>query len=176
MKDYGTQTSGEWGFRKPSDGWHLIQFQDGIDYLKNKEGEVWSDEKTGRKALKLPALVADEKDESNGLDCSVLVQVTEAGEKRMANILNATKLYKKFAEKFPGDIGMFDKDVLAAIKVKLPGQFMKVELATNKNGNQNFVYFGPADYVPEEKEEKVPDKDKGKSEGKKAPASGGEDW
>lgn len=169
MKNYKDNTSGEWDFRKPTDGWHLIQFGDGIDYLKNKKGEVWEDEKTGQKALKLPALVADEKDESNGLDASIIVPVTEGGEQRMANILAACGLYKKFAERFPGDIGMFNKDVLDAIKVKLPGQTMKVRLETNKKGKQNFVEYTTADA-------KVENKNPAPLGSSAPPAQAGMDW
>jgi hypothetical protein len=152
-------------------------FGEGIDLLKNKEGEISVDKK-GHQAYKFPATVADDNDENNGMDCSQIIPCIDFGEQRVADILASVGLFAKFAEKFPGeDISMFDAAVMGAIKTKLPGLFMKVRLETNKSDFQNVVEFAKADA-------KVENKAKGAAKGGKAKAGaataaaakGGDDW
>jgi len=44
MKVQG-QEHAEWGFKKPLDGWHLVEIGEGHGMLKNKEGELVKNDK-----------------------------------------------------------------------------------------------------------------------------------
>ena len=177
MKDKGQET-GEYKFQKPPDGYHLIQFGEGIDFLKNAEGELVKSKKKGETSLKFPATIVDDDDPANGMDASRIAPVSDFGEGIVYDILKATKLYKKFAEKFPGEeVNVFASPVLDAIKTKIPGLFMRVKLETNKDDYQNVVWYGAAD-TPLPKDDDKPAA-KGKGKGKdtaKAPAATGDGW
>ena len=177
MKAEGRESGEYKGFEKPVDGWHLIQFGEGIEFLKDKDGATWKHEKTGANAYKFPAMVVDDTDASNGLDCSQIIMVNDFGEQRVADILASVGLYKKFAEKFPGDdVSMFSEPVMNAIKTKVPGTFMKVRLETNKKDFQNVVEFAKADAKVEDKKKDTGKGKKDKTTEVKAPAASGDGW
>lgn len=164
MKVQGRE-QGEWGFSKAADGWHLICFDEGIGLLTNKEGEVVKDDKD-RDLYKLPATIKDSADESNDISVDQIVVASDFGEQKIADILAAVGLFKKFAEKFPGDVSFFEPKVMEAIKTKLPGKFMKVYTEQTKDGKYtNVTKFAKADAKTD-----APPAPKGT---KAAPATGG---
>jgi len=133
MKIQGKEHS-EQGFKIPADGWHIVEFQEGIDFLPGKGGEgIWQDEKDGHKAYKFPAKVNDENDPDNGADVTQIAAVPK-GEQHVANILAAVGLFEAFEIKFPGDISVFDNAPMSGIKVKLPGKSCMIRTEIDKNG------------------------------------------
>jgi hypothetical protein len=125
------------GFTMPSDDWHLVEVMDGIDYAKDADThEILLDKKGAKKHI-IKFQINDGDDEANGAQVSMFITENDRGEQRMADILAATGQYKKFAEKFPGDISAFDDAVMSAIKIKLPGQFMKVKTKVAKGKDKS---------------------------------------
>lgn len=141
------------GFERAADGWHIVKFDEGIDYLKRKDKEsgeeVLSTNKSGDKAHKLVLIVEDEEDESNGVKIDVICSENKKGEQTLTNFLGATGLFAKFVKAFPGDVSAFDDKVMTKIKTNLPGQFLRVKTHQSpdrKNPDNvyvNIVGFGP---------------------------------
>jgi hypothetical protein len=124
----------ETGFKVPQNGWHLVEFQEGIDYLPGKGGEgIYQNEK-GYKTYKLPAIVKDENDPDDGADISQLVGM-EKGGGWMANILACVGLWEAVKQKFPGpDVSVFDQPVMDGIKSRLPGRTLMMLTELDKEG------------------------------------------
>jgi hypothetical protein len=139
----------ESGFKRAEDGWHIVKFLEGIDQLKDKEGKV-STNKQGDINWKLPLVVDDPEDESNEIEIDVIVSENKKGEQTVTNFLGATGLAAAFDKAFPGDVSVFDGKVADKIKVKLPGQYMRVKTKQNsykdKTGQEqiavNIIGFG----------------------------------
>lgn len=136
MKAQGQEYS-EWGFKKPSDGWHVVQMQEGIDLLK-KEGVPIKDAKDNS-LYKFPAKVVDEQSEDNGLDISQIIASNPFGEKKIADILAACGEFEKFEKNFPGDRSFFEQPIMDQLKIRIPGKTLKMKTETNKEGYSNVV-------------------------------------
>lgn len=168
MKAKGQEHS-EWGFKKPNDGWHIVEMLEGVNALE-KDGAELKDDK-GNVLYKLPAKINDAAADDNGVDISQVVTATPFGEKKVADILAAIGEFENFEKAFPGDRSFFEPEIFGKVKIKLPGKFLKMRTETSKDGKYcNVVELAPMNYAPEDK---APTK--GKSAGKeKAAASGGQ--
>lgn len=166
MKVQGRENA-SWGFKEVPEGWHMVQFQDGIDYLMDKEGRM-SEDKKGNKLLKIPAKIIDDPDlENTNLD-TIVSFGTQFGEQKIADILTNCGLYKKFEQNFDADASFFDEGPLSALKSKLPSQCVKFRVEKSKDGKYtNVVEIAKPDANTDAKDTKKGDKaDKGE---KKAP-------
>lgn len=121
----------ESGFERVSDGWHIMKFEEGIDYLKNKDGEMVKT-KNGDPMWKIPMVVDDEGDADNGIGHDHIAIETVRGEEMIANMLAATGLWKKFADNFPGDVSLFEEKVMSKVKTQLPGKLWRVHTKEGK--------------------------------------------
>lgn len=163
----------EWGFRKPEDGWHVVEMLEGIDILKNKEGEIAVDGK-GNTLYKFPAKINQESAADHGLDISQIVAESSFGEQKIADMLAGAGLFNKFDEKYPGEHSYFEKPIMDTIKIKLPGTFCKMKTETSKDGKySNVVEIASMKYNPEDKPGKV-EKKAAKAAAATAPATGDE--
>ncbi len=124
------------GFKKPNDGWHLVEFKEGIDFLPGKGGEGIYQNERGFKTYKFPAVVKDEVDDgSNDADVSQLCGV-EKGGTWLANILACVGLWEAVKKKFPGEnVSVFDGPVIDGIKTRLPGMSCMMRTEIDKDGN-----------------------------------------
>lgn len=169
----------ESGFKRAEDGWHIVRFLEGIEELKNKEGEMVSN-KQGDQLWKIPLVVDDEEDISHETEIDSIAAENAKGEQLISDFLGATGLYPAFAKAFPGDVSVFESKCMAKVKTKLPGQFMRVKTKQNeykdKAGNEqiavNIIGFGKMSDTVEDLEDKLfPGKGgaaKAKKEAKKA--------
>ena len=150
------------GFTTPADGWHLVEVMEGIDYAKDGETKEILEDKKGNKKHIIKFHINDADDDANGTQLSMFLSETPRGEQQVADVLAATGQYKKFAEKFPGDISVFDENVMSAIKIKLPGQFLKIRTQVSKVKDKEYcniqetatVGFDPAKDAKVSKEKK----------------------
>ena len=178
----------ETGFRQAEDGWHVVKFEEGIDYLMNKDGLIVSN-KNGDQMWKLRMVVEDEGDESNGVNIDTVISENAKGEQILVDFLGATGLFAAFSKAFPGDISVFDQNVMNKVKVKLPGQYMRVKTKQNeykdKAGEKkiavNVVGFGKMSDSVEELEAALFPEGSGKvkkenKEAKKQDKGADEDW
>ena len=140
----------ESGFKRPEDGWHVCKFLEGIDLLRDKEGEI-ALTKHGDQLWKFSMIVDDEEDESNEIVIDSIAGEDKRGEQLVGNFLGATGLFTSFAKAFPGDVSVFEQKVMDKIKGKLPGQYWRVKTEQkpykDKQGQEqiatNIVGFGP---------------------------------
>lgn len=124
------------GFKLPSDGWHLVEFQEGIDFLPGKGGEGIYQNERGFKTYKFPAKVKDENDADDGADVSQLIGM-EKGGTFLANILAAVGLLAAIEKKFPGeDVSVWDDPIMNGIKIKLPGMSCMMKTELDKEGKR----------------------------------------
>ncbi len=174
----------ETGFKMPSDGWHVVEFQQGIDFLPGKGGEGVYQNERGFKTYKLPAIVKDDTDPDNAADISQLVGI-EKGGTWMANILACVGLWEAVKTKFPGaDVSVFDPPVMDGIKSRLPGRTCMMKTELDKDGRARVrVMCSMAKYkevLKEEKEKAVTGKKGGKvtkeAEPAKETATDGDGW
>lgn len=146
------------GFKVPSDGWHIVEYQQGIDFLPGKGGEGIYQNERGFKTYKLPAIVKDENDPDDGADISQLVGV-EKGGPWMANILACAGLWEAAKKKYPGpDVSVFDAPIIEGIKAKLPGMkcMMRTELdKDNRARTREMASFARYKEVQAEEKTKV---------------------
>jgi hypothetical protein len=125
----------QYGFQNPSPGWHRMVIQEGIDFYK-KDGEVVLNDKGNKRIIINMAVDGGEED---GRRVSHWIGFgTEFGEQQVADLLVVTGLAKKFEEKFPGEVSLFDPKVYQAIVMKLPGQFLMVNV-THRKGKDDTV-------------------------------------
>ncbi len=133
MKEEG-KDHGVAGFKKAVDGWHYVEFQQGIDFLPAKGGEGIYQNERGFKTYKLPALVKEPDTESDGADVSQLVGM-EKGGGWLANILACVGLWEAVKKKYPGsDVSVFDQPIIDGIKAKLPGMTCMIRTEIDKDG------------------------------------------
>lgn len=124
------------GFKLPGDGWHIVEFGEGIDFLTGKGGEGIYQNERGFRTYKLPAKIKDENDVDNDVDVSQLVG-TEKGGGWLANILACVGLWDGLVKAFPGDdVSVFDQPIIDKIKIKLPGKscMMRTEVGKDSQG------------------------------------------
>ena len=152
------------GFKAPSDGWHIVEFQEGIDFLHGKGGEGIYQNERGFKTYKLPAKVKDENDPDNDADISQLVGM-EKGGPWLANILACVGLWEAVCKKYPGkDTSVFDEPIIAGIKAKLPGMSCMMRTEKDKDGRaQTREMASFVRYKEILKEQKEKDAKKGKT-------------
>ena len=169
MKVQGRENA-DWSSRMASDGWHTVVISEEIGYKKNKEGEVIKDKK-GNALFFIPAVIKEEGDD-DGIQQTVIASYgTTFGEQKIADVLAATKLFKIFEEKFPGDVSLWDEKVLNAVRDKLQGKFMKMRIETSKDGKySNIVELNTVDAA-------TPAAKRGGAKvEKKEAATSGDDW
>ncbi len=124
------------GFKQPTDGWHTVEVQEGIGFLKSgKAGEDqhdWQD-KDGTKAYKFTLKIIDDDDNK---DITIdRIANTKNGGKIVADLLAAAGLWKKLCEAYPGgNVSVFDKPIIEGIISKLPNTKFTVETEQNKEG------------------------------------------
>jgi len=170
----------EWGFKKPSDGWHIVEMGEGIDVLKDKEGVIAKDAK-GNTLYKFPAKINDEKAEDHEVDISQIIAETAFGEQKIADILAGIGEFDNFNKAFPGDRSFFESTIMDKIKVKLPGKILKMKTETSKDGKySNVTEIAGIKYNPDDKKD---GKGKGKPHSDKpaettstSAAATGNDW
>lgn len=135
MKEQG-QDGAVVGFRIPTDGWHAVEFQEGIDTLKQKDNhDVEYQNERGFKTYKFPAKViaGDTNDPDDGADASQLVGVEKGGQ-FLANILAAVGLWDAICKAFPGDdVSVFDAKVIDGIKTRMPGKACMIKFEVGKD-------------------------------------------
>ena len=152
----------ESGFKRAEDGWHVVRFLEGIEELKNKEGEMVVN-KGGDQLWKVPLVVDDDADISHETEIDSIAAENAKGEQLVSNFLAATGLYAAFAKAFPGDVSVFEAKCMGKVKTKLPGQFMRVKTKQNtykdKAGNEqiavNIIGFGKMSDTVEDLEGKL---------------------
>lgn len=143
MKVAGRENA-KWGFEPPKDGFHLVTFQEGIKYLE-KDGAILTD-KNNNKLIVFPVTIKDERDPDNGKNINqIFSENTDWSEQKIADLLVAAGIYKKFEENFPGDVSVFDQQAMDVIKVRLPGCSAALKIETDKKGYQNVVETSSAD-------------------------------
>jgi len=139
----------ESGFKRAEDGWHVVRFLEGIEELKNKEGDMVSN-KGGDQLWKVPLVVDDDADISHEIEIDSIAAENAKGEQLISDFLGATGLYAAFAKAFPGDVSVFESKCMGKVKTKLPGQFIRIKTKQNtykdKAGNEqiavNIIGFG----------------------------------
>ena len=139
----------ESGFKRAEDGWHVVRFTEGIEELKNKEGEMVVN-KGGDQLWKVPLVVDDDADISHETEIDSIAAENAKGEQLISDFLGATGLYAAFAKAFPGDVSVFESKCMGKVKTKLPGQFIRIKTKQNaykdKAGNEqiavNIIGFG----------------------------------
>jgi hypothetical protein len=170
--------SADWGYKKPEDGWHVVEMGEGIDAMKDGEGKLVKDKKDNQ-LWKFPAKINEEGSESHGLDVSIVLAETGFGEKKIADIISAIGQADNFEKAFPGDRSFFESAIMDKIKIKLPGQFCKMRTELSKDGKYSNVMeiaslkFKPEEAVKGKVDKKGAKKEATASESKKE--SGG-DW
>jgi hypothetical protein len=116
-------------FEAPQPGVSILQFEEGIQKRTN--------EKSGKTTLQLPFMidrVVEGPDENQGKKLSHFVPVeTEFGEKQLAGILTLTGLIDGFTQKFGEDVDVNSDQFINALKLKLPGKFIKAHHESRKD-------------------------------------------
>ena len=171
---------GEWGFKKPTDGWHVVEMGEGIDILKDKEGVAAKDAK-GNNLYKFPAKINDENAEDHGVNVDIIVsENTPFGEQKVADILAAIGEFDNFEKHFPGDHSVFETALMDKIKIKVPNKFLKLKTETSKDGKySNVVEIASTKFVAKETVPAAGKSAAGKSKAKEAApaaAATGDGW
>jgi len=108
-------------FEIPEAGVSVLQIQEGIQKRTN--------ENSGKTTLQIPFVIDTvlEGPESNeGKKLSHFVPIeTEYGERMLQGMLTLTGLVNSFADKFGNEIEVTDDKFINALKLKLPGKFIK---------------------------------------------------
>jgi hypothetical protein len=150
MKAQG-RTHAEYGFKKPNDGWHIVEMGEGIDLMKDGEGNMIKDAK-GNNLWKFPAKINEDTAEDHGVDIGQVVPQTDFGEQKIADILAGIGEFANFEKGFPGERSFFEQPIMDKIKIKVPGKFLKIRTETSKDGKySNTVEMSDMKFVPEEK-------------------------
>lgn len=155
-------------FVDPSEGWHRVCIQEGIDVLK-KDGEVIYSKFGGHLAtLAFPVLV-DEDGEEDGRRGTIMINyldTTDKGRQRLADVIACCGMLAKFEEVFPGDVDIWSERVVNAVKTKLVGKFLDAYFAPNKDGRMRITVIQKLG-MP--REEPKTAKTKGVNEAKEVP-------
>ena len=148
MKVKGSEV-GEWGFKKPNDGWHIVMMGEGIDFLK-KDGVPLKNDK-GVDLYKFPAKINDDTADDNGADIGFVVAATPFGEKQIADILVAIGEAENFDKAFPGDRSYFENEIFSKVKIKVANKMLKMKTELSKDGKYaNIVSTAPMSYQPKD--------------------------
>jgi hypothetical protein len=154
------------GFKVPSDGWHVCEFGQGIDFLPGKGGEGIYVNERNFKTYKFPCVVKDDQDPDDGADISQLVGM-EKGGAWLANILACVGLWEAVKKRFPGpDVSVFDQPVMDGVKAKLPGLkcMMRTELdKDNRARTREMCSFARYKEIQAEEKAKAATSKKGKA-------------
>jgi len=138
QSDLGNDKSSSWGFKRPEDGWHIVEMGEGIDLMKDKEGVVVKDAK-GNNLWKFPAKINDEDASDHEADISLIIAETAFGEKKISDIIAAIGQKDNFEKAFPGDRSFFEPAIMDKVKIKVPGQFCQMRTETSKDGKYSNV-------------------------------------
>ncbi len=128
------KTSGvvESGFQRVKDGWHVMEFQEGIEILKDADGEEIAGAR-GDALHKIPFKVNDEEDDSHEVEFDYIATENAKGEQMIVDFLGATSLWAKFLKAFPEeDDSVFDEKCMKKLKTKLPGELMRIKTKQNE--------------------------------------------
>lgn len=154
MKVKGSEV-GEWGFKKPNDGWHIVQIGEGIDFLK-KDGQPVKNDK-GQSLYKFPAKINDESADDHGADIGFIISETPFGEKQIADILVAIGEAENFEKAFPGERSFFEPEIFAKVKIKVSNRTLKLKTELSKDGKYaNIINTANEKYVPKDAPAKGP--------------------
>jgi hypothetical protein len=157
-------------FEVPEAGVSILQFEEGIQKRTN--------EKTGKTTLQLPMVIdkVEEGPAENGskkLSHFVPIE-TEFGERQLSGILTITGLMGAFAKKFGADVDVTDDGFVNALKLKLPGKFIKAthEVRKDQSGKDraNVTRFEKVTAGGSSKPTPAPQSGAGGT------GSGGDDW
>lgn len=130
MKEQGREAAEYGGFKHLTPGWHEVVVKEGIEFLKTKDGVDWQGDK-GEKAYKFTLKCIDEDDNK---DVTIdRICNTNNGGQYVADLLAAAGLWQKVVEKFPGDVTVFDQQVMDGIKINLPNKPFMIETDVNKD-------------------------------------------
>lgn len=168
MKEQGVDGAVVGGFKTATDGWHVIEFQEGIDFMKGKGGEgIWQDEH-GNKAYNFPLKVKNADDPDDGAQIGYTA-FTKGGGDGLASVLVCAGLWDAVLKAFPDpNISVFDEKVMNGVKSKLPGRSCMCRSQVDKGGFSKAVQFATfAKY----KEIEAETKKKGGGKKSEAPAA-----
>jgi hypothetical protein len=135
----------DWGFTNPDPGWYLMEIMD------NSEEKVKDDGKT---VLRMPLKAVEEGfQQSFFITIAGHVSDKEAGfaKKKIADIITVTGMWDLFDKNFPGQISLLDPRVISAIRTKLSGRTMMVNLEETTKDKKTFINIrklAPANFVP----------------------------
>jgi hypothetical protein len=125
------QDTVELDFEIPQPGISIAVFTEGI--------QKYTNENSGKTSLQLPLEIDQvvEGPEGNvGLRLTHWCPIeTEWGEKQLAGILTITGLIQSFSDRLGGEIEATDDRLINALKLKLPGKFVKVTHEVRKDNN-----------------------------------------
>jgi hypothetical protein len=132
MKEVGTDGS-EFGIKNAADGWHVVEFGEGIDFMKEKGKDTPWQDADGNKAYVFPLKVKDTDDPDDGATIGLSI-FTKGGGNQMASVLAAVGLWDSLTKAFPDpNVSVFDKQIMDSVKIKLPGMQCMVESKLDKN-------------------------------------------
>jgi hypothetical protein len=118
-------------FEIPQAGESILQFVEGIQKRTN--------ENSGKTTLQLPLIIDKvlEGPESNeGLKLSHFCPIeSDWGERQLAGILTLTGLVNSFAGKFGNEVDVTSEKFINALKLKLPGKFIKCAHEVRKDNS-----------------------------------------
>ena len=116
-------------FEVPQPGISILQFEEGVQKRIN--------EKSGKTTLQLPSVidrVVEGPEENQGKKLSHFVPIeTDFGGKQLAGILTLTGLIDSFSQKFGDDVDVTSDPFINALKLKLPGKFIKAHHEVRKD-------------------------------------------
>jgi len=123
-------------FEIPQAGVSILQFEEGIQKRTN--------ENSGKTTLQLPLVidrVVEGPEDNQGKKLSHFVPIeTEFGERQLAGILTMMGLMGPFSKKFGADVEVTDDTFINALKLKLPGKFIRASHEVRKdNGGKDRV-------------------------------------
>lgn len=149
-----------WGFKNPSDGWHRVAFQEGVN-LKVKDN--------GKESLYIP-MVVDEGSAEDGIKVGVFINTRDENgqpyksvDQQIADIITNAGLFDMFSKKFEDATTWLDPRIIEALKLKLLGNFVQIECETQvREGKEycNVKGWAPKDtkHEPKKASEKKADK------------------
>jgi hypothetical protein len=128
----------EQGFKRVSDGWHLFEVKEGIGHLQKKvDGDLVDvKDKNGNLAWKFPFMVADDNDPDFEIEHDAIVYANDYGEEMVMKFLAATGRQEAFIKAFPGDVSVFQDEVMNKIKAsknQLTGQRLHMLIVRTPN-------------------------------------------
>jgi hypothetical protein len=118
-------------FEVPQPGASILQFEEGV--------ALYTNENSGKTSLRLPLMIdrVIEGPESNvGLKLTHFVPIeSDFGAKQIVAILDITGLTSAFASKLGTEFEATSERFINALKLKLPGKFIKAQHSVRKDNN-----------------------------------------